>query len=80
MGFEGAVVLSNNTPTFRTCRKLLRKGLGPSAVQSFIPFLNRQNAFFVEELLKTPEAFVTVSKRCALLCPLQKWYTHVNDV
>nr|BAL05143.1 cytochrome P450 [Phanerodontia chrysosporium] len=65
IGWDGSVVLSDNTPRFRDCRKLLRKGLGPSAVQSFIPFLNRQSAFYLENLQKRPEAFVDIFKRNA---------------
>lgn len=65
VGFKDAIILSNNTPRFRTCRKFLRKGLGPGAVQSFIPFLNPQNAFFVEELAANPDSYVEIFKRYA---------------
>lgn len=33
-------------------------------MQSFIPFLHRQNAFFVEELVKDPAAYLEVARRC----------------
>nr|BAL05146.1 cytochrome P450 [Phanerodontia chrysosporium] len=65
IGLDGAVALSNNTARFRSCRKLLRKGLGASAVQSFIPFLNRQSALYLENLQSRPEAFVEITKRNA---------------
>ncbi|GJE86654.1 cytochrome P450 [Phanerochaete sordida] len=65
VGWTGTVVLANNTPRFRNCRKLLRKGLGPSAAQSFIPFLNRQSAFYLENLQKRPDAFTDIFKRTA---------------
>lgn len=66
VGWDGAVVLSNNTPRFRSCRKLLRKGLGASAVQSFVPFLNRQSAFYLRDLLDRPDAFPDIFKRCVI--------------
>lgn len=66
LGFKDAVILSNYTQRLRTCRKLLRKGLGPSAVQSFVPLLNRQNAFFIEELMSKPDSYVEISKRSVL--------------
>ncbi|EKM50625.1 uncharacterized protein PHACADRAFT_200567 [Phanerochaete carnosa HHB-10118-sp] len=65
IGWEGAIVLSNNTPRFRNCRKLLRKGLGPSAVQSFVPFLNRQCASYLRDLLERPYDFTDIFRRNA---------------
>lgn len=35
-------------------------------MQGFVPFLERQNAFFVEELLADPDAHVEVLKRSAI--------------
>ncbi|EKM50624.1 uncharacterized protein PHACADRAFT_213523 [Phanerochaete carnosa HHB-10118-sp] len=63
VGWDGAIVLSNNTPRFRNCRKLLRKGLGTSAVQSFVPFINRQSAFYLRDLLERPDAFTDIFRR-----------------
>ncbi|GJE86653.1 cytochrome P450 [Phanerochaete sordida] len=62
-GFEGAVAMLNNTLRYRACRRLLQKGLGPSAAQSYVPFLNRQSALFLEDLQKRPEDFAHVVKR-----------------
>lgn len=64
VGLKDAIILSNNTARLRTCRKLLRKSLSPGVVQGFIPFLERQNAFFVEELLADPDSHLDVLKRC----------------
>lgn len=63
VGWAGAVVLSNNTPRFRTCRKLLLKGLGHSAVHSFSAFLQRQAPFQLEELLNQPNNYDTIFRR-----------------
>nr|BAL05145.1 cytochrome P450 [Phanerodontia chrysosporium] len=41
----------------KTSRRLLHKGLGPSAVQSYIPYLERESAFFLEKLLDQPDAY-----------------------
>lgn len=45
----------------------MRKGLGPSAVQSFVPFLNRQNSFYLRDLLNRPDAFPDIFMRCVRL-------------
>ncbi|KIP03405.1 hypothetical protein PHLGIDRAFT_121631 [Phlebiopsis gigantea 11061_1 CR5-6] len=62
-GWSGNVTLANNTPRFRTCRKLMRKGLGPSAVRSFAPFLQRQNPFLLAALVRSPDSYDEVFKR-----------------
>ena len=45
----------------------MKKGLGPSAVQSFLPFLDRQSSFFLEDLLATPDSYATVIRRYVYL-------------
>ena len=63
VGWSGTIVVSNNTPRFRACRKLMRKGLGPSAVRSFTPFLQRQSPFLLVALIQNPESYDEVFKR-----------------
>ncbi|EKM56935.1 uncharacterized protein PHACADRAFT_93132 [Phanerochaete carnosa HHB-10118-sp] len=74
IGWDGSVILANNTPHFRNCRKLMRKGLGPSAAQSFVPFLNRQSSLYLRDLLNRPEAFPDVFKRNAAAISMKVAY------
>lgn len=41
----------------------MRKGLGPSAVRSFAPFLQRQNPFLLAALVRSPDSYDEVFKR-----------------
>ena len=63
VGWSGTIVVSNNTRRFRACRKLMRKGLGPSAVRSFTPFLQRQSPFLLAALVENPNNYEKVFKR-----------------
>ncbi|GJE93426.1 cytochrome P450 [Phanerochaete sordida] len=65
VGFKDSILRQNNTPRFRKCRKLLRRGLGAGPARSFAPFLNRQSAFLLENLCRRPADFVEIVKRNA---------------
>ncbi|GJE93425.1 cytochrome P450 [Phanerochaete sordida] len=74
VGFEDTVFLTSNTPRFRSCRKLLRRGLGVGAMRSFAPLLDRQSAFLLENLRRSPDAFVDVARRNAAAVAMKVAY------
>lgn len=73
-GWKNSIPTLKYGQRFRESRKLLKKGLGPAAVQSYRPYLNRENPFFLENLLNTPEDFTEHFTRWA--CIGGQWPRH----
>ncbi|EKM52182.1 uncharacterized protein PHACADRAFT_212753 [Phanerochaete carnosa HHB-10118-sp] len=56
-GWKNSIPTLGYGPRLRKSRMLLKKAMGPAAIRSYYPYINRDVPFFLQNLLRTPERF-----------------------
>ncbi|GJE91694.1 cytochrome P450 [Phanerochaete sordida] len=73
-GWKNSIPTLPYGPRLRESRKLLKKGMGPAAVRTYHPYINREIPFFLHNMLREPERFVEHYNRNAARIALKIAY------